>query len=222
VETNRGGVRVDPDEFEALPLRAHDLLADVPLHDVWRLELAGGRPGLGVPELRELLASSAPGTASPAVRLLFALRRGLGRLFGWDRESPGDAASSFRKRLSAEDFRDSLVPPGTREGPFQVLFVSRREAISEIRNATVHAFSVQALFEEPRAYRLYWAIYVLPVGRITAWYMRAIDPFRRAIVYPAVLRRMQSAWEASALAAAGDVVASPRARPGDPEAGAPG
>lgn len=213
------GVRVDPREIEALPLRAHTLLADVPLHDVWRLELPGGRPGIGVPELRRLLASASPATASPAVRLLFALRRGLGILFGWDRPTAGEPEASFLTRLSTEDRRASLVPPGTREGPFRVLFVSPCEAISEIRNATVHAFSVQALREESRGYRLYWAIYVLPVGRITPWYMGAIDPLRRVVVYPALLRRLRSAWDASAHAAARDVVAS-AARPGDPQAGA--
>ena len=69
-----------------------------------------------------------------------------------------------------------------------------REAISEIRNATVHAFSVSALVERPGGYRFYWAIYVRPVGRITSWYMKAIDPFRRLIIYPAVLRQVRAAW----------------------------
>lgn len=220
MEAEPGGRRVDPREFEELPLKAHALLADVPLHDVWRLDLPGGRPGIGVPELRELLARASPEKASPVVRLLFALRRGLGALFGWDRPAAGETEASFSTRLSAEERRASLVPPGTREGPFRVLFVSRDEAISEIRNATVHAFSVQALREEPRGYRLYWGIYVLPVGRITGWYMRAIDPFRRVVVYPAVLRRLRRVWDAAEHAAARDVVASAR-RPGDPRAGAP-
>jgi hypothetical protein len=86
------------------------------------------------------------------------------------------------------------VAPGTREGPFRVLFVSPREAISEIQNATVHGFSVFALVEDSSGYRLYWAIYVLPVGRITSWYMRLIDPFRRVIIYPAMLRRIRAVW----------------------------
>ena len=71
--------------------------------------------------------------------------------------------------------------------------MSTREAISEIQNATVHAFSVLALVERSD-YRLYWGIYVLPVGRITAWYMRLIDPFRRVFIYPALLRYLRVAW----------------------------
>ena len=74
--------------------------------------------------------------------------------------------------------------------------MSPREAHSEIENATVHAFSVFALLERSHGYRLYWGIHVRPVGRITAWYMRPIDPFRRVIIYiyPALLRYIRAAW----------------------------
>ena len=53
---------------------------------------------------------------------------------------------------------------------------------------------VLALVERPSGYRLYWAIYVRPVGRLTGWYMRLIDPFRRLMIYPAVLRRIRAGW----------------------------
>ena len=48
----------------------------------------------------------------------------------------------------------------------------------------------------PRAggYRVLWAVHVKPVGRITGWYMRLIDPFRARIVYPTVLRIVEEAW----------------------------
>jgi hypothetical protein len=48
--------------------------------------------------------------------------------------------------------------------------------------------------EQAAGYRLYWAIYVRSVGRITVPYMRLIDPFRRFIIYPAVLRSVHAAW----------------------------
>ena len=44
-------------------------------------------------------------------------------------------------------------------------------------------------------YRLYGGVYVQPVSRLTPLYMALIDPFRRFIVYPAVLRRIRRAWE---------------------------
>jgi Protein of unknown function (DUF2867) len=187
-------MRVSRDEYERLDLRAHSLLADVPLHDVWRVELARGGGGRTLVDLRALLSTESLTAANGAVRLLFGLRAWLGRLFGWDRERLEPCRESYLQRLSAADRESSLVAPGTLEGRFRVLLVSPYEAISEIQNRTVHAFSVFALVEGSSCYRLYWGIYVRPVGRITSWYMRLIDPFRRVIIYPALLRRIRTAW----------------------------
>jgi hypothetical protein len=183
-------------DSEALELRAHTLLADVPLHDVWVAELPGGGAGRTLPDVRALLEADAISDVNPLVRFLFGLRSRLGRLLGWD-ASPlrGPAAGSFIERLSASERDHSLVEPGTREGPFTVLSVTPREAISEAINATVHAFSVFALVERSDGYLFYWAIYVRPVGWFTPWYMHLIDPFRRFIVYPAVLRHLRARWE---------------------------
>ena len=164
-------MRVGPEEYAGLPLRAHALLADAPLHDVWAVDLPGGGPGRTVRDVRALLEAHPLDAATPAVRALFALRRGLGRLFGWDAPGEGGLAGRFRTRFESDD-----------------------ESIAEIRNRTVHAFLVYALVERKEGYRLYWAVHVKPVGRITGWYMRAIDPFRRWIVYPALLRRIRQLW----------------------------
>ena len=190
-------MRASTEEYARIDLRAHSLLEDVPLHDVWVVELAGGGPGRTIQDLRPLLSLENLAAVNPAVRLLFALRGWLGRVFGWDRDPPQASAESFLGRLSPADRESSLVAPGTAEGPFHVLFVSTREAISEIRNSTVHAFSVFALVEGASGYRLYWGIYVRPLGGITRWYMRLIDPFRRFIIYPAALRYIRAAWERS-------------------------
>ena len=184
--------RVDPAEWAGLRLRAHELLSAVPLHDVWSVDLPEGGPGRTLLDLRAALAPVDLRGASGAVRLLFRIRAGLGRLFRWD---AGTAApAGLADRLPEEDRRRSRVAPGTREGPFQVVLVSERESIAEIRNATAHAFSVFAWCERGAGYRLCWAIYVEPVGRITGWYMALIDPFRRRVVYPAILRRIRRAW----------------------------
>jgi hypothetical protein len=181
-------MRVTREEFERLDLRAHSLLAGIPVHDVWAVDLPRGDRPRTIAELRTLMSVRNLAAIHPAVRFLFGLRRALGRLFGWDREPLRAAETSLLHRLTTADRERSLVPPGTREGPFQVLFASDREAILEIQNATVHGFSVVALVERSSGYRFYWGIYVRPVGRLTAWYMRLIDPFRRTIIYPAVLR----------------------------------
>ncbi len=187
-------MRVTPEEYGKIELRAHSLLAGVPLHDVWRVKLPGGGPGRSILDLRKLLSLEKLTAAQPVARLFFGLRWWIGRVFGVDGEPPHAARDSFLHRLSADERERSLVAPGTRDGIFRILFVSPRESISEIQNASVHAFSVFALVERTPGYQLYWAIYVKPVGRITSWYMRLIDPFRRAFIYPAMLRSIRGAW----------------------------
>jgi len=188
-------MRVTAEEYEQLELRAHSLLADVPLHDAWSVELEGGEPGCTISDVRALISLETLAAGNRAARLLFRIRSALGRSFGWDREPVRASRESFIHRLSDVDRERSLVAPGTPEGAFRILFVSPREAISEIQNSTVHAFSVVALLERPGGYRLYWGIYVLPVGRFTRWYMHLIDPFRRIIIYPAMLRQIRSVWD---------------------------
>ena len=187
--------RADPAAWGGLDLRAHALLAGIPLHDVWRVELPGGGDR-GLRDLLPLMTTERTSSLGAPVRALFALRRNLGRLLGWDPGRSGAPADSSLVRLDATDRARSWIEPGTRDGPFTVLYAFEREALSEIRNATVHAFSAMALEPTDTGSRLFWAIYVEPVGRITPLYMALIDPFRRAVVYPAILRHLHSTWRA--------------------------
>ncbi len=189
-------MRIDPAEYRRLDLRAHALLADVPLHDVWALDLPGGGTDRRIADVRALVDL---GAANRATRALFALRLAIGRVLGWDRERPVAPSASPHSLLPAlgdADRAASEVAPGTRDGPFRVVYVFAREAVSEIENATVAAWSVQALVPRPGGYRFYWAIYVRPVGAITRAYMMAIDPFRHWIVYPSILRALRRGWDA--------------------------
>ena len=148
-------MRIAPEEYQRIELRAHSLLAGVPLHDVWAVDLPGDGTNRTIVDLRSLLSKHGIHNASTAANFLFALRAVLGRVFDWDHESREAFNDSFLHRLSDADKQSSLVPPGSREGPFRVLFVSPREAISEVRNATVHGFSVFALLPRSSGYRLY-------------------------------------------------------------------
>jgi hypothetical protein len=128
------------------------------------------------------------------VRALFRLRWWLGRVLEWDAERVEMGPHSFIARLESKDREQSLVPSGTRDGPFTVLYVHQAEAVSEVRNATVHGFVVWSLRLAQGGYHLYLAVHVLPVGRWTRPYMALIDPFRRWLVYPAMLRSVHRAW----------------------------
>jgi hypothetical protein len=187
-------MRVEAADFQKLNLRCHALLSDVPLHDVWAIPLNGGGPGRSIQDARAILFGDRRPPTNLAVRGLFALRFALGRAFGWDNARHDPPGMSYVHRLAEADRSQSQVPPGTREGPFRVLYVLGNEALSELRNATVHAFLALALTSRPGGYALYMAVYVKPVSRFTTLYMALIDPFRRLVVYPALGRHAQQRW----------------------------
>ncbi len=180
-------------EFEALPLRVHALLAGVPLHDVWSIDLPRWRAGV---TLDEFLRAASDGlfTLSPPVRMLLDIRLFVGRLFGWDREPAASAWETFATRLSDADRSRSLASAGTRDGLFRVVYRFENEQLVELINRTAHAAALSALVETGSTYRFYFGVYVRNVGRVTPFYMALIDPFRKLIVYPSLLRSVRNKW----------------------------
>jgi len=190
-------MRIRPEEFQALDLEVHSFLRDVSLHDVSSIDLPGGGPARTISDIRSLLSAENMATAGGSVRALFAFRRLLGRALGWDRDTHAHPDESYLHRLTDDHIARSLLPPGTPDGPFQLLYVFPRELVGEIRNATVHGFSCMSLQPLPSGYRFYWAVYVKPVSRLTPCYMALIEPFRRFVVYPTILRRLRASWAAA-------------------------
>ena len=187
-------MRVNASEFRALRLRAHEFLSDVPLHDVWRIRLQGGGAGRTVRDALDLFVDVEGVALNPAARVLLALRSVLGRVFGWDRELPTAPERSYVNRLSAKDRARSLDVPASKRGFWTTVYTFDREALGEVINRTVHAFLLFALEPAQSGYTLYWAIYVKPVNRFTPLYMALIDPFRRRLIYPALIRRSETTW----------------------------
>ncbi|HEY4442284.1 MAG TPA: DUF2867 domain-containing protein [Candidatus Elarobacter sp.] len=180
-------------EYEALPLRAHKFLAGIPLHDAWAVELPRTRGGVTLDAyLRTGTQLFAP---SPIVRALLRIRYAVGRPFGWDRAAAkATAAQTFADRLTADDRARSLVPAGTRDGAFHIVYRFENEQLSELINATAHAAALSALVETETGYRFYLAVYVRAVTPLTPVYLALVDPFRKLIVYPSLLRGVRTAW----------------------------
>ena len=63
---------------------------------------------------------------------------------------------------------------------------------TEVINRTAHAAALSALVETENAYRFYFGVYVRSVSRFTPIYMALIDPFRKLIVYPSLLRGIRA------------------------------
>jgi hypothetical protein len=194
--------QISPAEFYALPLHVHTFLADVPLHDVWAVDLPTRREGVTLSEF--LGRSSQDGPAAPdaeinrlprVARALFRLRFFLGRFFRLDAEPKDALAASFGSRLTANDRERSIVASGTPEGLFHVVYRFENEQLLEIQNRTVHGAALSALAKRADGYRFYFAIYVRQRTWITPFYMRLIDPFRKWIIYPALLKKIRATWD---------------------------
>ena len=76
-------MRISPDQYLSLPLRAHEVLRGVPLYDVSVVDLPGGGSGRTLADIRVIEQATPP---SRLANTLYALRRFLGRRFGWDKE----------------------------------------------------------------------------------------------------------------------------------------
>jgi hypothetical protein len=180
-------------EFEELPLRVHSFLAGATLHDVWAVDLPRIRPGITLDEFLRTVGPR-PYAPSPVVRALLSVRFFVGRLVGWDREPTATAWKTFATHLTAADRSKSLAVAGTREGPFRVVYRFENEQLLEIINRTAHAAALSALVETENSYRFYFGVYVRNVGSITPIYMALIDPFRKLVVYPSLLRSVRANW----------------------------
>lgn len=181
-------------DFSALALRVHALLADVPLHDVWAVDLPASCAGITLNEFLDA-ADDTHRTLSPVVRSLLAVRFFVGRIFRWDRIPSAAGSHAFAQRLTPDDRARSLICPGEREGPFSVVYRFENEQLLEIANKTAHAAALSALIEIPGGYRYFFAIYVRNVSRLTPLYMALIDPVRKWIVYPSLLRGVRADWD---------------------------
>ena len=208
--------QVSAREFERLPLRVHAFMAGVQLHDVWAIDLPRWRTGVTLDEFLRTVdsgphhscaccstsASSLDTSAtknrlftrSPLVRMLLGIRFFVGQFFGWDREPAATTWETFATHLTDTDHSRSLAPAGTRDGFFRIVYRFENEQLVELVNRTVHAAALSALVETASSYRFYFGVYVRSVSRFTPLYMALVDPFRKLIVYPLLLRSVGASW----------------------------
>ncbi len=132
------------------------------------------------------------------VRALFDLRFFLGRIFRLEDQPKGAGGASFAQALTAEDRARSSLASGTPDGLFRVVYRFENEALLEMHNRTVHAALLMSLAETEAGHRFYLAVCVCKASWITPVYMALIDPFRRWIIYPAVLKNIRAIWAESA------------------------
>jgi hypothetical protein len=191
-------MRLSNSEHEAHAWRIREVAPGFRLEDVWALPAQGGAEDFAT--LLEVMASLDPADASPATRALFSIRYRIGGWLGWDdaRElhNPKDTETTLAARLPA-DLRDTAAGLELRTTDFTPLYRTDLEWAAEISNRTVHAVMHLAWVEKGEGlYQGQMGVYVKPRGRLGTAYMAAIAPFRHRIVYPALMRAIERAWNA--------------------------
>lgn len=194
---------------ESHPWRIREIVPDFTLEDVWALPAQGGAGDFQA--LMDLAGSLDPANAdSPAARALWRLRDRLGSWFGLGRISipldpgsageagklaiPGTSETSLVGRLP-EDLRNTAPDQVFGSLPFRPLYRTEVEAAAEISNQTVHGVAHLAWVDQGEGrYRGEMAVYVKPRGVFGKGYMLLIKPFRYWIVYPALMREFERAW----------------------------
>jgi len=181
------------------PWRIHELTRGFRVEDVWALPTPGGPDDF--PRLVQLAASLDPSnSSSAAARTLFDIRWKLGELFGWDGQETGvgSRVATLRDRLPV-DLRDRPAGPAFDALPFTPLYLLEDEWAAEIANETMHGvMHIGWVRDGTGGCRGQMAVLVKPAGPFGTAYMAAIRPFRRLIVYPAVMREIERAWRAPA------------------------
>jgi len=202
-------MRLSLSEHQSRPWRIREIAPDFTVEDVWALPVHGGAEDFQA--LLDTMPSFDPANAdSLPTRVLWRIRDRLGGLLDIGRISapadsspdapgglpiPGTDETSLIGRLP-EDLRDTV---DLRFGslPFTPLYRTDDEFAAELSNQTVHAVMHLAWADQGEGrYQGQMAVYVKPRGRFGEAYMALIKPFRYWIVYPALMRQIERAWNA--------------------------
>jgi Protein of unknown function (DUF2867) len=196
-------MRLSNSEHESHAWRIREVAPDFRLEDVWALPAQGGFEDFAT--LLEVMASLDPANGeSRTTRALFSIRWRVGGWLGWDDAPrplpiPDDSESSLGARLP-EDLRNTatgLDLRSTTARRFTPLYRTDVEWAAELSNRTVHAVMHLAWIEKGEGlYQGQMGVYVKPRGRFGAAYMALIAPFRHRVVYPALMRQIERAWNA--------------------------
>jgi hypothetical protein len=108
---------------------------------------------------------------------------------------PGTSETTLAGRLP-DDLRGTNAQGVTHNAPLRPLYRTDDEYAAELSNRTVHSVMHLGWVEQGDGrYRCQMAVLVKPRGRFGEAYMAFIKPFRHAIVYPALMRAVERAWE---------------------------
>jgi hypothetical protein len=192
----------------ARPWRIREIAPDFKVEDVWALPVHGGAEDFQT--LLELMISLDPANSqSLPARIVWRARDRLGAWFDLGRAGPidhgradagsklpipGTTETSLIDRLPADLF-NTAAGLNFDAAPFAALYRTDDEYAAELSNRTIHAVLQLTWVDQGGGrYRGQMAVYVKPRGSLGKGYVVLVKPFRRWILYPALMRQIERAW----------------------------
>jgi hypothetical protein len=212
-------MRLPNSEHESRPWRIREITPDFTLEDVWALPVHGRAADFQA-FLENTFSFDPANSESLPTRVLWRVRDRLGRWFDLGRISvpvdsggedaagklpiPGTYETSLTDRLP-DDLRNTTADMDFGSLPFTPLYRTDVEFAAEISNRTVHGVMHLAWVDQGEGrYQGQMAVYVKPRGALGKGYMALIKPFRYWIVYPALMRQIERAWNTRVAASRGE------------------
>jgi Protein of unknown function (DUF2867) len=190
-------MKIKPLELIQQPWKVHTLLQDFRVEDVWLLPFELEQRHTLQDILAQLEETNKKIATKGLAGKLFSLRRWLGKIFHWDTDTMSlqIVHGEIRERYAKAEGRPLEDLPHGGVGSFSPVFYLEHECLLEVENKTVQAavhFGKVPLANTK--YAVHMTVYVKPKGTFGQLYMLAIKPFRLLIIYPTLLKTLQTQW----------------------------
>ncbi len=188
--------------------KVNEIANDFILWDVWEIPIAANNSktenfqsfyGITLETFKKIQSKTT------LVSILFTLRFWIDKIFPLDRNIntlpvPGCKETSVKTRLNSEDLKKSKAGKAIKGDDtgleFLPVYLFEDESLHELSNDTVHGLiHVGWIKKNDNKYTATLAIYVIPRGIYGKVYLKLIEPFRRHIVYPGMMKAIKEQWQ---------------------------
>ncbi|HEY9207287.1 MAG TPA: DUF2867 domain-containing protein [Candidatus Methanoperedens sp.] len=188
--------------------KVNTIANDFILWDVWEIPIAANNSktenfqafyGIAFETFRKMQ------TKTTLVSILFTLRFWMDKIFPLDRNIntlpiPGCWETTVKIRLSSQDLEKSkagkAIKVNNTDLEFRPVYLFEDESLHELSNDTVHGLiHIGWIKKNDNYYKATLAIYVIPRGIYGKVYLKLIEPFRRYIVYPGMMKAIKEQWQ---------------------------
>ncbi len=188
--------------------KVNEIANDFVLWDVWEIPIVANNSktenfqsfyGIALETFNKIQAKTT------LVSILFTIRFWIDKIFPLDRNIntlpiPGCQETTVKSRLNRQYLEKSkagkVLKDNNTDLEFRPVYLFEDESLHELSNDTVHGLiHVGWIKKNDNQYTATLAIYVIPRGIYGKVYLKLIEPFRRHIVYPGLMKAIKEQWQ---------------------------